>query len=64
MDPMVIIQTGPGCSSVGFGASEELGPFFPQNSTQPNLKLNPYSWNKGIYIFKPIFSSLQLNQQF
>ncbi|CAH2044144.1 unnamed protein product [Thlaspi arvense] len=36
----------PGCSSVGFGASEELGPFFPQNSTQPNLKLNPHSWNK------------------
>ncbi|CAA7023459.1 unnamed protein product [Microthlaspi erraticum] len=41
------LNGGPGCSSVGFGASEELGPFFPQNSTQPDLKLNPYSWNKA-----------------
>ncbi|XP_010493441.1 PREDICTED: serine carboxypeptidase-like 34 [Camelina sativa] len=41
------LNGGPGCSSVGFGASEELGPFFPQNSSQPNLKLNPYSWNKA-----------------
>ncbi|KAJ0238121.1 Serine carboxypeptidase-like 34 [Hirschfeldia incana] len=41
------LNGGPGCSSVGFGASEELGPFFPQNSTKPNLKLNPYSWNKA-----------------
>ncbi|ESQ31875.1 hypothetical protein EUTSA_v10004057mg [Eutrema salsugineum] len=41
------LNGGPGCSSVGFGASEELGPFFPQNSTQPKLKLNPYSWNKA-----------------
>jgi hypothetical protein len=43
--------SGPGCSSVGYGEAEELGPFFPQNSSQPNLKLNPYSWNKG-YIYK------------
>ncbi|KFK27639.1 hypothetical protein AALP_AA8G409500 [Arabis alpina] len=41
------LNGGPGCSSVGFGASEELGPFFPQNSTKPNLKLNPYSWNNA-----------------
>jgi serine carboxypeptidase-like clade 2 len=39
--------SGPGCSSIGYGEAEELGPFFPQNSTQPKLKLNPYSWNKG-----------------
>lgn len=60
MDSMVKILIGPGCSSVGFGASEELGPFFPQNSTQPNLKLNPYSWNKGIdvYNFFNIYSTL------
>ncbi|KAG4957621.1 hypothetical protein JHK85_044001 [Glycine max] len=36
---------GPGCSSIGYGEAEELGPFFPQDSRQPKLKLNPYSWN-------------------
>ncbi|KAF7836731.1 serine carboxypeptidase-like 34 [Senna tora] len=41
------LNGGPGCSSIGFGEAEELGPFFPQNTTQPNLKLNPYSWNKA-----------------
>ncbi|KAG7610121.1 Alpha/Beta hydrolase fold [Arabidopsis suecica] len=41
------LNGGPGCSSIGFGAAEELGPFFPQNSSQPKLKLNPYSWNKA-----------------
>jgi serine carboxypeptidase-like clade 2 len=41
------VNIGPGCSSIGFGAAEELGPFFPQNSSQPKLKLNPYSWNKA-----------------
>ncbi|KAJ7954553.1 Carboxypeptidase [Quillaja saponaria] len=40
------LNGGPGCSSIGYGETEELGPFFPQNSTQPKLKLNPYSWNK------------------
>jgi hypothetical protein len=44
------VNIGPGCSSIGFGAAEELGPFFPQNSSQPKLKLNPYSWNKGMGI--------------
>ncbi|KAK7264130.1 hypothetical protein RJT34_31734 [Clitoria ternatea] len=41
------LNGGPGCSSIGYGAAEELGPFFPQNSSQPKLKLNPYSWNKA-----------------
>ncbi|CAJ2679661.1 unnamed protein product [Trifolium pratense] len=41
------LNGGPGCSSIGYGEAEELGPFFPQNSTQPKLKLNPYSWNKA-----------------
>jgi len=39
--------SGPGCSSIGYGEAEELGPFFPQDSSQPKLKLNPYSWNNG-----------------
>lgn len=43
---IIIYYIGPGCSSIGFGASEEIGPFFPQQD-QPNLKLNPYSWNNG-----------------
>ncbi|KHN13331.1 Serine carboxypeptidase-like 34 [Glycine soja] len=37
----------PGCSSIGYGEAEELGPFFPQDSSQPKLKLNPYSWNNA-----------------
>ncbi|XP_059448683.1 serine carboxypeptidase-like 34 [Corylus avellana] len=51
------LNGGPGCSSVGYGEAEELGPFFPQNSSQPNLKLNPYSWNKVanlLFIESPI----------
>ncbi|KAL1362281.1 hypothetical protein HN51_010546 [Arachis hypogaea] len=41
------LNGGPGCSSIGYGEAEELGPFFPQNTSQPKLKLNPYSWNKA-----------------
>ncbi|KAK3027797.1 hypothetical protein RJ639_041965 [Escallonia herrerae] len=44
------LNGGPGCSSIGFGASEELGPFFPQKG-EPNLKLNKHAWNKGMIIF-------------
>ena len=42
--------SGLGCSSIGYGEAEELGPFFPQDSSQPKLKLNPYSWNNGWWI--------------
>ncbi|KAJ7955651.1 Carboxypeptidase [Quillaja saponaria] len=35
---------GPGCSSVAYGASEEIGPF-RLNKTGSNLFLNKYSWN-------------------
>lgn len=38
---------GPGCSSIGYGATEELGPFFVQNGSEPKLKFNPYTWNNG-----------------
>ncbi|KAK7312208.1 hypothetical protein VNO77_35907 [Canavalia gladiata] len=41
------LNGGPGCSSIGYGQSEELGPFFPQDSSHPKLKLNPHSWNKA-----------------
>lgn len=39
------LNGGPGCSSIGYGEAEELGPFFPLNTTKPTLKLNKFSWN-------------------
>lgn len=44
--PLVLWLTGgPGCSSVAYGAAEEVGPFRirPDGKT---LYLNPYAWNK------------------
>jgi serine carboxypeptidase-like clade 2 len=44
--PLVLwLNSGPGCSSVGYGASEELGTFRINPGT--TLSLNPYSWNKS-----------------
>ncbi|RLM54282.1 serine carboxypeptidase-like 34 [Panicum miliaceum] len=44
--PLVLwLNGGPGCSSVGYGALEELGPFLVQKG-KPEISLNPYSWNK------------------
>lgn len=43
--PLVLwLNGGPGCSSVAYGAAEEVGPFRirPDGKT---LYLNPYSWN-------------------
>ncbi|GJN22512.1 hypothetical protein PR202_gb10081 [Eleusine coracana subsp. coracana] len=44
--PLVLwLNGGPGCSSVAYGASEEIGPF----RVKPNgtgLYLNKYSWNR------------------
>ncbi|KAL6551608.1 Serine carboxypeptidase-like 25 [Orobanche gracilis] len=43
--PLVVwLNGGPGCSSVAYGASEEIGPFRINNSS--GLYLNKYSWNK------------------
>ncbi|KAI5084784.1 hypothetical protein GOP47_0000953 [Adiantum capillus-veneris] len=39
------LNGGPGCSSVGNGAFEELGPFRP-NGTARGLVYNRHSWNK------------------
>ncbi|CAA7399119.1 unnamed protein product [Spirodela intermedia] len=40
------LNGGPGCSSIGYGQSEELGPFLTQAGV-PEIKLNPNSWNKA-----------------
>ncbi|KAL5223921.1 hypothetical protein ABZP36_010560 [Zizania latifolia] len=47
--PLVLwLNGGPGCSSVGYGAMEELGPFLvnKQQHGGGGLALNPESWNK------------------
>ncbi|KAG8384615.1 hypothetical protein BUALT_Bualt04G0136300 [Buddleja alternifolia] len=44
--PLVVwLNGGPGCSSVAYGASEEIGPF-RINKTSSGLYLNKFSWNK------------------
>ncbi|POO03566.1 Serine carboxypeptidase-like [Trema orientale] len=56
--PLVLwLNGGPGCSSIGFGAAEELGPFFPQKGSKPKLKFNPYTWNNAanlLFLESPI----------
>ncbi|AAB71481.1 similar to serine carboxypeptidases [Arabidopsis thaliana] len=44
--PLVLwLNGGPGCSSVGYGATQEIGPFLVDNKGN-SLKFNPYAWNK------------------
>ncbi|XP_061353190.1 serine carboxypeptidase 24 isoform X3 [Gastrolobium bilobum] len=48
--PLVLwLNGGPGCSSVAYGASEEIGPF-RVNKTGSSLYLNKYAWNTGHYV--------------
>ncbi|KAF3451011.1 hypothetical protein FNV43_RR07100 [Rhamnella rubrinervis] len=43
--PLVLwLNGGPGCSSVAYGAAQELGPFLVRDNG--TLILNSYSWNK------------------
>ncbi|KAL5582164.1 hypothetical protein UlMin_014606 [Ulmus minor] len=43
--PLVVwLNGGPGCSSIAYGASEEIGPF-RLNRTASGLYLNKFSWN-------------------
>ncbi|KAL2484038.1 Serine carboxypeptidase-like 31 [Forsythia ovata] len=43
--PLVLwLNGGPGCSSVGYGATQEIGPFLVDSDGR-GLKFNSYSWN-------------------
>uniref|UniRef100_A0A0D3HG60 Carboxypeptidase n=1 Tax=Oryza barthii TaxID=65489 RepID=A0A0D3HG60_9ORYZ len=51
--PLVLwLNGGPGCSSIGFGQAQELGPFLVKKDVA-ELELNPYAWNQahGSYTF-------------
>ncbi|OIW10424.1 hypothetical protein TanjilG_24984 [Lupinus angustifolius] len=44
--PLVLwLNGGPGCSSVGYGATQEIGPFLVDGDGQ-GLTFNNFSWNK------------------
>lgn len=44
--PLVLwLNGGPGCSSVGYGATQEIGPFIVDKDGT-GIKSNPYSWNR------------------
>ncbi|CAN7035806.1 unnamed protein product [Brassica rapa subsp. trilocularis] len=44
--PLVLwLNGGPGCSSVGYGATQEIGPFLV-DTKENGLTFNPYAWNK------------------
>ncbi|KAF2303398.1 hypothetical protein GH714_017946 [Hevea brasiliensis] len=44
--PLVLwLNGGPGCSSVGYGATQEIGPFLVDTDGH-GIKYNPYSWNR------------------
>ncbi|XP_048494938.1 serine carboxypeptidase-like 26 isoform X2 [Beta vulgaris subsp. vulgaris] len=46
LKPLVLwLNGGPGCSSIAYGASEEVGPFRVQSDGKA-LTLSPYAWNK------------------
>ncbi|XP_062016997.1 serine carboxypeptidase-like 31 [Rosa rugosa] len=46
LKPLVLwLNGGPGCSSVGYGATQEIGPFIVETDGH-GLRFNNYSWNK------------------
>ncbi|RWW56031.1 hypothetical protein BHE74_00037285 [Ensete ventricosum] len=58
------LNGGPGCSSVGFGEAQEIGPFLVRKDV-PELELNKYAWNKGMAsnpVTLPIYCSWKHQQ--
>lgn len=50
-------SSGPGCSSIGYGAAVELGPLTVKRDGL-GLQFNKYAWNKGFPIpYDPISCS-------
>ncbi|KAI3840349.1 hypothetical protein MKX03_005845 [Papaver bracteatum] len=48
--PLVLwLNGGPGCSSIAYGAVQELGPFLMRNNNS-EVTLNKFSWNKAANI--------------
>ncbi|XP_047066655.1 serine carboxypeptidase-like 35 [Lolium rigidum] len=41
------LNGGPGCSSIAYGAAQELGPFLVRGYGE-RLTRNPYAWNKAV----------------
>ncbi|KAL2939076.1 Serine carboxypeptidase-like 34 [Bienertia sinuspersici] len=53
----MFFNIGPGCSSIGYGEAEELGPFYPEKGNKPSLKLNEFAWNKAanlLFVESPV----------
>lgn len=48
------LVTGPGCSSLAYGAFLERGPFRPASDGK-TLFTNPFAWNRGILINQKIY---------
>ncbi|KAG9452702.1 hypothetical protein H6P81_005606 [Aristolochia fimbriata] len=50
------LNGGPGCSSVGYGATQEIGPFIVDSDGR-RLKYNPFAWNREanmIFLESPV----------
>ncbi|CAL0303327.1 unnamed protein product [Lupinus luteus] len=64
--PLVLwLNGGPGCSSVGYGATQEIGPFLVDGDGQ-DLKFNNFSWNKEanmLFLESPV-GNLEVEYQF
>lgn len=61
--PLVLwLNGGPGCSSIAYGASEEVGPFRVREDGK-SLRLNPHAWNQGqirnsfVHLIIPLISN-------
>lgn len=56
---MMFYCIGPGCSSLGYGAMEELGPFRVKSDGKTLYK-NEYAWNNGNISYPTSYTSPQM----